>query len=659
MKKNYLRITFLHSLFCFAILTLLSSGSYAQVKETAFKDHGVASPISNHRGVVATVDGNGRNVVLIWLFDHTGGYALLMIDAETGKSEQFTMPFSPGGDTPYSSILSTDNKFYTLFNGNFVEFDPVKRAFTFHHAVKRQMAMGMTEDKNGVIWAATYPNSGLVSFNPKTREMKDYGYVYKQNWLQYPRYVATDNAGWVYFGLGNTASQIVAFNPASGEAKPMLDEAERKRGIAYVYRDNNGKVYGQSLQNANEAWYEFYDGSSHKLQKHNSNPVPIITGSQGLFHTNFPDGKMIKSCDLVNNKLVVADPATRTSKEVSFKYTSQGAIVMGVGTSPDGKIVGGTAFPMRFFSYDPKNNKWENYAAPGQFNALTRQGDSLFFGVYPHGILLNWNAGKPIKFADCAPVIYRPHRLTAYPDGKTLIMGGTPDYGYTGGGLLFWDRQNNSSVLLKDSDIVTDQSTISLAPLPDGKLLGGTTTAPGTGGEKKGTEAQVYIIDMATKKLEWKKVLFPGVQSYTDMCINPEGLVYGITDRKTFFVFDAEKKKVIHQQSLQEEFGLTTAEQCPRVFVHGPNKEIYILFAKGIAVIEPHTYKINWLATAPVNIDGGGDYLDGRIYFVGGSHIFSYELDEAKPERAATTSVESHSNPVNDKAILLYNVSSR
>ena len=659
MKKNYLRIIFLHSLFCFAILTLLSSGSYAQVKETAFKDHGVASPISNHRGVVATVDGNGRNVVLIWLFDHTGGYALLMIDAETGKSEQFTMPFSPGGDTPYSSILSTDNKFYTLFNGNFVEFDPVKRAFTFHHAVKRQMAMGMTEDKNGVIWAATYPNSGLVSFNPKTREMKDYGYVYKQNWLQYPRYVATDNAGWVYFGLGNTASQIVAFNPASGEAKPMLDEAERKRGIAYVYRDNNGKVYGQSLQNANEAWYEFYDGSSHKLQKHNSNPVPIITGSQGLFHTNFPDGKMIKSCDLVNNKLVVADPATRTSKEVSFKYTSQGAIVMGVGTSPDGKIVGGTAFPMRFFSYDPKNNKWENYAAPGQFNALTRQGDSLFFGVYPHGILLNWNAGKPIKFADCAPVIYRPHRLTAYPDGKTLIMGGTPDYGYTGGGLLFWDRQNNSSVLLKDSDIVTDQSTISLAPLPDGKLLGGTTTAPGTGGEKKGTEAQVYIIDMATKKLEWKKVLFPGVQSYTDMCINPEGLVYGITDRKTFFVFDAEKKKVIHQQSLQEEFGLTTAEQCPRVFVHGPKKEIYILFAKGIAVIEPHTYKINWLATSPVNIDGGGDYLDGRIYFVGGSHIFSYELDEAKPERAATTSVESHSNPVNDKAVLLYNVSSR
>jgi streptogramin lyase len=626
MKKNYLRIN-LHNLFCFAISTLLSLGAYAQVKEAGFTDHGVASPISNHRGTVATVDGNGRNVVLIWLFDHTGGYALLMVDAETGKSEQFKMPFSPDGDTPYSSILSTDNKFYTLFNGNFAEFDPVKRAFTFSHAVKPKMAMGMAEDKNGVIWAVTYPNSGVVSFNPKTREIKDYGYVYKQNWLQYPRYVATDNTGWVYFGLGNTASQIIAFNPVSGEAKPMFNEAERKRGIAYVYRDKNGKVYGQSLQDANEDWHEFYKGSRRKISKHHSNPVPMITGSQALFHTEFPDGKRIKICDLTAHKLVVEDPAAHTSKEVSFKYTSQGAIVMGVGTSPDGKVVGGTAFPMRFFSYDPKKDAWENHAAPGQFNALTRQGDSLFFGVYPSGYLLNWNAGKPKKFIECTPAIHRPHRLIAYPDGKTLIMGGTPEYGYTGGGLLFWDREKGSSVLLKDSDIVTDQSTISLAPLTDGKLLGGTTTAPGTGGEKKANEAELYIIDMATKKLEWKKVVFPGVQSYTDMCINPEGLVYGITDRKTFFVFDAEKREVIHQQPLQAEFGLTTAEQCPRVFVHGLNKEIYILFRKGIAQVDPHTFKINWLATSPVPIDGGGDYLDGRIYFVGGSHIFSYQLN--------------------------------
>jgi hypothetical protein len=37
-----------------------------------------------------------------------------------------------------------------------VEFDPVKGAFTFLHDTKPQMAMGMTEDDNGVLWSVTY-----------------------------------------------------------------------------------------------------------------------------------------------------------------------------------------------------------------------------------------------------------------------------------------------------------------------------------------------------------------------------------------------------------------------------------------------------------------------------------------------------------------------
>lgn len=591
-----------------------------------FTDHGVASPISNHRGTVATVDGNGQNVVLIWLFDHRGGYALLMIDAETGKSEEFPMPFSAGKDTPYSSILSSDNKFYTLFNGNFVEFDPVKRAFTFHHTVKRQMAMGMTEDDQGVIWAVTYPNSGIVSFDPKTRKLNDYGYVYKQNWPQYQRYVAADNTGWIYFGLGNTASQIIAFNPVSREAKPMLAETERERGIAYVYRDQDGKVYGQALGGNNEEWYEFYEGEDRKIGKiHTSEPVPIITGSQALFHVDFPDGKKLKVCDLTERRLVVEDPVTKTSKEVSFNYSSEGAWIMGLGASPDGKISGGTSFPMRFFSYDPKNNSWLNLKAPGQFNALTRQGESFFFGVYPGGSLLEWRDGKPVHFIRTSPVIHRPHRLLAYPDGKTLIMGGTPEYGYTGGGLLFWDREKRSSVLLQDSNIVIDQSTMSLVALHNGKLLGGTTTTPGTGGEKKANLAELYLMDVANKQLEWHKPFLPGVQTYTDMAIGPNGLVYGIADRKIFFVFDAKKQHLIHQQDLAE-FGITAAEQSPRVFVMGEKGKIYILFRKGIARVEPGFFKINFLAESPVPIDAGGDYLDGRIYFVGGSHIYSYQL---------------------------------
>ena len=623
----------------FLTLAVLESWGAKEDLGNGFLHHGVATPVSQHRGLVATVDGEGRNVVLVWLFDHRGGYALLMIDAETGKGKEYPMPFPPGGDCPYASILSSRNKFYTHFNSHFVEFDPVKRAFTFVHKTAPQMAMGMTEDDNGVIWSVTYPQSGVVSFNPKTREFKDYGHVYKQNWRQYQRYVAADDRGWIYFGIGHTASQIIAFDPRTGQAKPMIPEEERTRGSGYVYRDLNGRVYGHVTDGD---WYEFYRGEGRKIAPPKRiNRKPIITGSQGLFHREFPDGKRLKTCDLVNCVLVVEDPKTGEVKELSFDYTSEGAHIMGLAVAPNGTICGGTAFPMRFFSYNPETDEWTNRACYGQWNTVARQGDRFFVGGYGGGFLLEWDPSRewvptqrgkgdsnPLFLTQSAPTINRPHDLLAYPDGKTLILAGTPGYGYTGGGLLFWDREARTATLLKHTDIISQHSTMSLVALPNGKLLGGTTTAPGTGGEKKATEAELYIMDLATKRLEWHAVVFPGVQSYTDLCPGPNGLVYGIADRRRFFVFDPLRREVVHEQDTMARFGPTNSQQGPRVFVLSPDRKVYILFVKGIARVDPATFEITMLAESPVPIGPGGDILQGRIYFASGSHLYSYRVPE-------------------------------
>ena len=83
------------------------------------RHHGPATQSSHPRGIVAAAGGDGRNVVLVWLFDHRGGYALLVIDAATGESREFPVPFPPGDDCPYASLLSSRNRFYTHFNGLF------------------------------------------------------------------------------------------------------------------------------------------------------------------------------------------------------------------------------------------------------------------------------------------------------------------------------------------------------------------------------------------------------------------------------------------------------------------------------------------------------------------------------------------------------------
>ncbi len=604
-----------------------------------FSDHGVATPVSNDRGVVAVADGDGRNAVLVWLYDHRGAYALLMVDADTGKSTEFPTPYPWGGDGPFASILSGTGKYYTHFGSHFSEFDPVKRAFTFFGKTKPQMAMSMTEADDGTIWSATYPNCGLVSFNPKTRELKDCGYVNKENWAQYPRQVATDDAGWVYVSLGSAAAQILIFDPPTARATPFFAASERVKGYAPLQRDQDGKVYGCAPGNGNDGWIEFHKGEARKVGKHTAKPKPIIAGSQSLVHRDFPDGRKLVRCDTVGRVLTVADPKTKQTKTVRFDYSSEGAVIMGVAVAPDGTICGGTAFPMRFFSFNPPRDQWVNQAGYGQFNTVARQGDRFFLGGYGHGFLLEWYPSRPwadtvkgrancnpLFLTDCHPTINRPHKLLAHPDGHTLVLAGTPGYGYMGGGLLFWDRRTGARTLLEHTDILPQHSTLSLAALPGGQLLGGTTTAAGTGGEKKATEAELYLMDLATKKVDWHAAVFPGVQNYTDLCPGPKGCVFGFADQRRFFVFNPATRQVVHEEDTFAVFGPTVSHQGPRVFVTDGKGRFFILFARAIAELNPDTFKITLLAKPPVPISAGGDHLDGRLYFASGSHVYSYKL---------------------------------
>lgn len=640
MVKFFLGVTIFLVSFCPATLFLKEQGD-PPTDKPAFIDHGPASPYSTTRGTVAAVDGNGRKVMLSWLFDVRGGYALLMVDAATGKSEVFPMPFNPGGDCPFASIFSSKGRFYTLFNGNFAEFDPKKRAFTFHHKTAPQMAMGMTEDDKGRIWAVTYPNSGIVCYDPATATFTDYGYVHKENWAQYQRYLAVDDQGWVYFALGNTNSQLIAFNPVSKKVNQLLQPAERKRGTAYLYRNRNGKVYGQALADKDGTWYEMYNGTVKSIGTgHQPDEQPMIAGSQALRHMSFPDGAKITQLDLIEKVMTTEDTRSGKKNTVHFDYPSEGSWVMGVGTSPDQRsLIGGGSFPMRQFNYTVAEDKWSTRAALGQYNALTTSGQNVFFGSYPSGDLVMWDTKKPFKsqsanpmdnnprvLLKCSPVIHRPHRVLVRPDGKTVVLGGTPQYGYTGGGLLFYDITTNKHVLLTDADVEKDQSTMSLANIAGSKVLGGTTVTPGTGGEQKASLALLYIIDPVSKKVEWKEPVIPGVRSYTDLTTRKDGKVYGIADRRIFFLFDPATKKIVYQKDMFKDYGYAVGEQSPRVFINGRRDDLYILFEHAITKVDHQSGEIRLVSKTPQAIRAGGSFLKDRLYFICGSHLFSYGL---------------------------------
>ncbi len=616
-----------------------------------FRDHGVGCTRAGTRGVVATKDGSGRDVVLVWINDYRGCFGLLMIDAETGRSETYPVPI-PHGDNPFASVLSSRNRFYSHFNGVFVEFDPVRRAFTQVHKTTPRVAMGMTEDDQGRIWAITYPDGGMLRFDPRDGSFHDYGSVHTENWRQYSRTIAADDTGWIYCALGNTSSQLLAFHPDGRTAIPLLPESDRVPGVsAWLYRDLDGKVYGLLNQEGSweGPWYELYGGKAVKL----ATPAPrrdkpIVCGLQGLFHREFPSGKKIKKLDMAARALTVEDPRAGTERVVPFSYTSEGSWIFSVAAAPNGAIAGESH---AWVVYDPKTDAWTCDSSPGQGNCLAVQGDRFYIGTYTHGRLHEWNpalpwtgskpkdepGANPRLLTVCDPIVFRPHCLLAYPDGHTIVMGGVPEYGYTGGGLLFWDRKTETRVLLEHTDLLVDHCVMSLAALPGGKLLVGSGTRAGTGGEVRAKEAELYELDMATKKVEWRAVPISGVQEYSELRMGPDGLVYGLADfrvyepslmdeDKLFFVFDPVTRKIVYREEASPEFGSMHLQQGQRKIVISPEGRVFLLFRKGIAGVDPVTRKLAWVARSPVSITAGGDWFEGRIWFAGGSHLCSYQV---------------------------------
>jgi hypothetical protein len=53
---------------------------------------------------------------------------------------------------------------------------------------------------------------------------------------------------------------------------------------------------------------------------------------------------------------------------------------------------------------------------------------------------------------------------------------------------------------------------------------------------------------------------------------------------------------------------------------------MFVLFVRSIAEVDPKTFALRLLVQTPVPITAGGDYLDGRLYFASGSHLWSFRL---------------------------------
>ena len=597
----------------------------SQAQAAGFVDHGIPTPVAQTRGVVSTVDQSGQDVILTWLQDWRGGYAILMVNAETGASQQFDVPFKPDGDEPSAIYLSSKNRLYTLFNSQFVEFDVASKRFTFHGKVNGKTAMSLTEDKDGRIWAATYPNNQLVSFNPQNSSLQNHGQLAKESWTQYPRSIAVDAHGWVYVGSGLAASQIYAYNIQSHATQALLSSSQRVSGTAVVTQSQSNVVYARNGRQQFMLTNGKASGLSAGAQVAESN---LKGGAQNLVDREFPSGRRLVSVDMHDRTLVTRD-ASGQQKTVKFNYTTQGAALTFVCATGDNKVCGGTRFPMHTFYYNAGDNKFDSKQLPRQPNVMAALGSRLYVAAYPDGKLFQESENGKNEFSEVLnayPSINRPHAMLIMGGGSQIALAGTPEYGTTGGGMMFWNRSSGQKSRIDHWHLVPNHSVQAMVELSNGMLLGGTTVAPGTGGVTKATDSsELFLMDANTHEVRWRGAPVPGAKTITDLMVGTDGLVYGLADSVDLFVFNPNNRQVVSVNRFSKDLGPSVYAQGTRAFVKGADGSIYVLLYNGIGKVDTKAHTVSRVVSSPVRITVGGAAANGRIYFGSNNHLYSWK----------------------------------
>lgn len=602
-----------------------------------FTNHGIAAPVARSFGAILVENKNGERLLLSWIGDHSSGSTTkLIINADTGDYSQIDVNIQ-GWDTAKGTLLSSKNRWYVNFGHRFFEFCPDLKKFTFIGETDDRSAYSLTEDPEGVIWGVQRHNGTVISFNPETKELKDHGSGQVESWSQYARTIAADNDGWIYAGIGAVATQVVSFNSITGEHRQLIAENLRTRGSARVIRGKDGSIYADA---PDWGWHKLRGGKAFPVE----GKVPL-EAEEGLryqagrhfFIDNFQDGSSVKDFNVPGRKVEFLDPQGETWA-INFDYKTPGARVYSLLLSPDGKIYGGTGHPTHIFKLNPSSGQmkdWHMYEG-SHYNDLVWHNDFIYAAIYLGGGIdrynpeEKWNPGVNPKriMEDAGPELVRPSVLMMHPNQRHLIMAGSPRRGLTAAGLAIFDIEKNERLTIANENLLKNQNTVALLALEDGNLLGATTTRPGTGGERRASEAELYLFDWNTKTILWHEALLENNDGFVDIIFGPdEKLIFGITEDSRFFVFDLNTRKIIHEISLSS-YGRPSGSQAARIMQLAKDGMIYVLFREGILSVDPESFQHRLLASSPVDIRVGIEIIEDRIFFATQSEIWSFKIPE-------------------------------
>ncbi|MDZ4858858.1 MAG: hypothetical protein SGI88_07720 [Candidatus Hydrogenedentes bacterium] len=621
--------------FC-VLLSCLVSISFADPLPAPFESLG--KPVLK-AGLMGAIVGpgptEGSERIYINFRQDGGKLFLVAIDPDTGATQQFKSLVGTGA---WGFIVGPDNRIYLgthegpdpTDGGQILVFDP-------QYPEKQVEVVGKPSESesylwqycigpDGILYACTFPNAKLISFDPKTNDMKDLGRMDDE--MMYSRSVATGPDGKIYVAIGYGKANLVVFDPKTGEHKSILPKeysGDPAQISTSVSKGVDGNVYvaairmetvngdpenGEIKRPVNVTLKVQPDGSLVDVQ----NAPAMVT------NTTLKDGRSFSNVS-INGTYDLTYPDGKVEHK-TFKYAGDGAGLFYVANGPLGRIYGGTYMPNELFWYDPATSTQENPGNPtdvgGEIYSFLDHHDVLYLCAYPGSFLskwdptLPWNYGmeassNPRAFGPLGPGHLRPRAMVHGPN-DLIYIGGFPEYGKLGGSLGVWDTAQDR-LIENYHPLLADQSITALAyDDKSGMVFGGTSIHGGGGSTPSQPEAKFFAFDPAGKKVVAEHVPIEKA-SYIRALVKVDRRIFGIANADTLFVYNIDSKEFVHSASL----GVGSIPDLSLGLWKDGN--LYGLTNKSVFRLDPKTYTTTVLAEYPGNIHCGFAIDDRGIYF--------------------------------------------
>jgi len=407
----------------------------------------------------------------------------------------------------------------------------------------------MTTDPSGNVYIGTYDNGKLFQYNPKTKELRDYGTLLAgHNYIRSMAY----HDGYIYAGMA-LPFEVVKVNVETGASEVISDEVPGILGLEhgkiefaydmavvdkYLFVKASGEESGLVMVYYNlekKKWEDKFIGvdpvSNRGVMSYNQIPVAdgkayvpahggilevdlttletrntgisFATSLRGAAWVDMKDPELTSDRTIVtiqaNGKLSALDVKKGIRKDLPGVAAKGGPIpIHNMERGTDGRLYM-SAYPGGNGGvFDPRTNQSFSFLI-GQAEGIISVGNKVYYGIYPGGDIyeVDITGGKmsdPKLLFTIGSSQDRPYKME-YADGK-LIIGTIPDYGKLGGALTIYDLATGDKQVYRD--IIKDHSIIGLA-YKDGKIYGSTTKSGGLNTNMPANDPEVFVWDIEKK----------------------------------------------------------------------------------------------------------------------------------------------------------------